>query len=49
VKNKQSYRTAALAFGIDKMTLYRRCKNIKQSLIEQSAEFFPKVICGYAR
>ena len=26
VKNKQSYRTVALAFGIDKMTLHRQCK-----------------------
>jgi len=49
VKNKQSYRTVALAFGVDKMTLYRHCKKIKQSVIEESAEFFPKVICGYAK
>ena len=51
LKQQHSLRTVALAYGIDKMTLFRFCKKVKQSTSQESSESVPTlpVTTGYAR
>jgi len=52
IVNKESYRNAALAFGVDKMTLYRVVKMMKHTVAEGNSNdtsFVPRVVSGYAR
>jgi len=55
IANKESYRTAALAFGVDKMTLYRHVQKIKKKVSEgtnNDSSLVPSTVhiqAGYAR
>ena len=48
---KKSFRVVALAYGIDKMTLYRYCKKLRAASSDEgsNSQDAPKVTSGYAK
>jgi len=51
LQQKKSFRVVALAYGIDKMTLYRHCKKLGAASSDEGShsQDAPKVTSGYAR